>query len=437
MVNLEDKLKDILRTETGKTDNEMSEFYCKSGNSALEKKDYLSAKDEFFNALNWEQSSQGYKGLYSALLNLKQEEEAITIFANALEHLPANSLLAQYLKLIKSNTHYLLGVRLQSQQKYAQAVTQYKQAAEQGKDKFPELEEWEKEGVIKLGDWNNTLRFAKSLDEIIEVYHKNNSENPYSRTEIGYSSAKGLLIGINFNLKEIEFYFNNIFQNNSYFSELSCEFISAMINKIIKDDEEIILNVKTDLENLCYKHSKGKITINLSNKSHLYNIAEQMSGGEVIINGNFYSTKSVGQSMEGGKIKINNYCPLDIKNEKISIGENMKSGEIFIDSKKSFEVSIEKGDLFIKYKDSKVSIGRRASYKSKITIDGIDCKINSENGYHHIIECESLSIHNYCFGIVIFNGKQIIPSLDYKIRCFINSIVGKVGSPIATYTRNG
>lgn len=95
-------------------------------------------------------------------------------------------------------------------------------------------------------------------------------------------------------------------------------FTSALVNKIIKENEELILKPNARLYGLGAYLKTSKLIIEGETG---YFLCHCMEGGEVVINGN--AGDNAGNGMKGGKLTING----DVGND---VGSFMESGDILV-----------------------------------------------------------------------------------------------------------
>lgn len=124
-------------------------------------------------------------------------------------------------------------------------------------------------------------------------------------SDVSYKSASSKLERLNFTLKDVSIFAGLI--NRESFSDhanywTAGLFISAAINKIIKDDDTVTLDftsLGSPVDCIGYQLKQGKMVLQGNAGDY---VCELMSGGKITIEGNagFY----VGYNMSGGQIII-------------------------------------------------------------------------------------------------------------------------------------
>jgi hypothetical protein len=144
-------------------------------------------------------------------------------------------------------------------------------------------------------------------------------------SEDSYKSASSKLEGLNFTLNDVSIFAGLI--NRESFSDKANYwttglFISAAINKVIKEYDTVTLNFPSlgcPADCIGYRLKQGKIAFQGNAGDY---VGEAMSGGEITIQGNagYY----VGYNMSGGHIKIQG-------NAGDHVGTYMSGGVIHIE----------------------------------------------------------------------------------------------------------
>ena len=184
---------------------------------------------------------------------------------------------------------------------------------------------------------NRELKINKSLvsglDEIVRVYEIFLKNTDYLKEikEIVYT------------IKNIEDFCHELkkYQNEKNFY-CTGFYISKLINNIIKNDEEIILDL-TELEkeitDIGRGLKRGRVVIKGYAGEHIGN---SMEGGDIVIYGNV--GHRLGRNMKGGEITINGYTD-DF------VGIFMTGGKIYLNGKyESISGLIEGGEIYHKGK---------------------------------------------------------------------------------------
>lgn len=126
-----------------------------------------------------------------------------------------------------------------------------------------------------------------------------------------------------YNKYDLEYFARVITEDNS--NRHLGEYISALLNKIIQEDEIICLELREPLDYLGYKLERGTLVI----KGDAGNaLGSSNNGGKIIVDGN--ARDSVGFQMKKGCIIVNkdvkDYLGLDIYGGEIHVGGDAKRG---------------------------------------------------------------------------------------------------------------
>ncbi len=149
----------------------------------------------------------------------------------------------------------------------------------------------------------------------------------YMTSDVSYKSASSKLENLNFATNDVsafaELISNEDFTDKANYWTVGL-FISAAINKAIKEEETIMLDfTRLGYSVDCIGYGLGKGTIVLEGNVEDY-LGERMSGGKITILGN--AGNYVGYSMSGGEIAIHG-------NAGIHFGTYMSGGIIRIEGK--------------------------------------------------------------------------------------------------------
>ena len=160
---------------------------------------------------------------------------------------------------------------------------------------------------------------------LIQVFREYIAYANYLTSENSYKSAVSKLESLNFAPNDVSTFARLI--SRKYFSDMANYwtvglFISSAINKVIKEDDTIMLDFPSlgyPVDCIGYRLEHGKIVLQGNAGDYL---GEAMSGGQITIQGNagYY----VGYSMSGGKITIQG-------NAADHIGTYMSGGMVRID----------------------------------------------------------------------------------------------------------
>lgn len=249
----------------------------------------------------------------------------------------------------QSKIAYREGVELYKKGNLEQAVGKFKAATMLGVQEVPEIREWFRDGPIQARDWNDIQAFAGTLEQLVKLNAgfcqtvSMNDRNQILLCEYEYKREEEKLKDIQFDVSHLHPFLHEAVLRRDY--KTLGIFVSAMINKIIKSDETIILdlsryNTAPDrewryqwrIDFLAYRHGRGKLIIKGGSIEGLLtaSLCERMSGGEVNIYSDFSYTLVLGKDMGGGTINSYANPSGSTTGYHLRVGPNMTKGEINI-----------------------------------------------------------------------------------------------------------
>ncbi|MBU4501564.1 MAG: hypothetical protein KKA79_03165 [Nanoarchaeota archaeon] len=164
-------------------------------------------------------------------------------------------------------------------------------------------------------------------------------EHEWKNYDAFYDISEGLVRGLEYGLKDVEELSKRIKLETEKHRKLGI-YLSALVNKIITENDVVTLNLEEELDGIGMYLQKGKLIV----EGNAYDYTGcGMEGGKLIVEGNVHD--ATGISMKGGELVVKgnayDYTGCDMEGGKIVVegnandytGSCMSGGELVVEGK--------------------------------------------------------------------------------------------------------